>query len=426
MHVLIIGAGLLGVTTAYFLRRAGLEVTVFERREGPALETSFANGGIIQAGCPDPWNYPGVTRALLSALMAGIGGHSECSPILVRARALPGLFSWGLRFLAHSRRAKYLRNTIKNMRLAAFSKALLKSIREQEGLVYAERFDGAVFVFRSRSEHARYRQLLESLAPHGAVFRELDRDGVVAQEPALEPVAGDLHGGFYYPGDEAGDAYSFCRQLAEIGLRFGVRFEYNTTVERLDRDGLGARVVTADGALQADAIVLAAGSYSTRLARSVGINLPVAPDKGYSISVPMQGWDNPPRQVIADMGLHAGINPLGDVLRVAGTAEFAGFNLDMSQGRVDNLIALVEQVLPEFAMQMDRSAITPWTGLRPMSADGVAIIGATRLDNLFLNTGHGALGWTLAAGSSKALCDLIAGSPREFDLSDYSLARFGF
>lgn len=424
MHVAVIGSGLLGVTTAYFLRRHGIEVTVVDRRDGPALETSFANGGYLQMGAPSPWNAPGVGKLLFQSWWASLSRGSEDAPLLVRTRALPSLFQWGLKFLANANRESYLGSTLKNLRLAAYTKDVMAELREREELDYSAAFDGAIIVFRSLESLMHYGELAECVGEWGSVFQRLDRDEVVDLEPSLLPVADRIRGGIHYPDDETGDARVFCRQLANIAQRRGVRFEYGMTVKKLNVDDKGCRVCSDQGELWADLVVVAAGSYSRELMKPLGVNLPVAPGKGYSISIPMGEWLDRPKHVIGDMVLHAGVNPLGDILRVAGTAEFAGIDLGISEGRVRNLVALVEQIFPEFAAIMDRSAIQPWAGLRPMSADGVPIIGATSLGNVYVNTGHGALGWTQAAGSSKALADLIAGFKSALDLADYSMRRF--
>lgn len=424
MHVVVIGAGLLGVTTAYFLRRHSLDVTVLERQDGPALETSFANAGYLQMSAPSPWNEPGIGRLLLQSWLAGLSSGSEKAPLLVRTRALPGLLRWGLKFVANANRGSYLSATLKNFRLAAYTRDIMASLRQQEELNYSAAFTGAIILFRSPESLIDYTELVEYLGERGALFRRLDREEIVALEPALQPVADQLLGGIHHPDDETGDAHVFCRQLASIAEQRGVRFEYGVTVKELRPSSSGFDVSWDRRGLKADAVVVAAGSHSRTLTAPLGVYLPVAPGKGYSISIPMKGWLNPPRHIIGDMVLHAGLNPLGDTLRVAGTAEFTGYDLRISEGRVQNLVSLVEQVFPDFAATMDRSAIKPWAGLRPMSADGVPVVGATPVPNLFVNTGHGALGWTHAAGSAKALADLVAGSDPALDLENYSIRRF--
>lgn len=424
MHVAVIGSGLLGVTTAYFLRRHGLDVTVVERQDGAALETSFANAGYLQMSVPSPWNAPGVGKLLLQSWLAGLRSGSEEAPLLLRTRALPGLVGWGLKFLANANRKSYLSATLKNLRLAAYTRDVMASLRELEELSYSEAFTGAIILFRTPESLTDYTELAEYFGEHGAAYRSLDRDEIVDLEPALLPVADQLLGGMHHPDDEAGDACAFCRQMASITQERGVKFEYDATVKELRASRNGFDLICDQGDLSADAVVVAAGSYSGALTGPLGVNLPVAPVKGYSISIPMNGWQNRPKHVIGDMVLNAGINPLGDILRVAGTAEFTGYDLRISDGRVRNLVSLVEQVFPDFAATMNRSAINPWAGLRPMSVDGVPVVGATPVRNLFVNTGHGALGWTHAAGSAKALADLIVGSKPGLDLGNYSIRRF--
>lgn len=419
MNVLVLGSGLAGVATAWFLNRHGLSVTVVDRCEKAAMETSFANAGMLTPSMADPWNAPGVVRKLLGGL-----GHED-SPMLLRLRALPSMALWGMRFLRHSRPDSYRANTIKNVRLANYSLSTLRSLRDDLSVAYDQSANGTMKIFRDHPSLETFRRLAELLAEHGVEYRVLDAREAVHVEPALAPVGHELAGAIHYPGDESGDARLFCQALAERAQAQGVEFRFQTPVRKLNTAGgrvLGAE--TAAGLLEADTYVLAAGSYSSPLLKSTGIRLPVRPVKGYSITVSINGWTHGPRLPIIDEHLHAAITPLGARLRVAGTAELAGYDTSIRQRRIDNLVKMLWQVLPASRSYVDRSRVESWAGLRPMSADGVSVLGATALSNLFLNTGHGHLGWTMSAGAGKLVADEVAGKRPDLDLQPYRINRY--
>ena len=421
MQTIIIGAGVTGVATAYYLQQYGVDVTVLERAEGAGLETSFGNGGGLTAGIVEPWNAPGIYKELLQSL-----GRKGAS-ILLRAMAIPGMMSWGIRFLRESRHDAFIENTRRNSILARYSLALMKEIREETGIEYRLSDTGTLLVFRDQAsldshvEHARY--LGEECAVE---YRVLDTSELTALEPSLQPVQDRLSGGLHFPNDEGGDCHIFCRKLAGILASRNVRFRFGANVMKIIQQGTSFSVELAGGdMLKADTVVVAAGAYSPKIVRPLGIRIPIYPVKGYSLTIPMEGWANRPRHLVGDMDVHAVANPLGgEVLRVAGTAEFTGYDRTIPAERVANLVRLVEAMFPEFAGIMDRDALNPWTGLRPMTSDGVPILGKTSIEGLYLNTGHGHLGWTSAAASGRVLADTIMGHPPEVDMSLYSLARY--
>jgi len=420
MRTVVIGAGLLGLTTAWYLRQQGCEVLVIDRATGPGRETSFANGGMLHASQANPWNEPGVFGHALK--MFG----REDAALLFRLRALPGMIGWGLRFLHHSQPARYYRNFEKNAHLARYSLSLMGELRARIGNDYDHAARGTLKLFRDRAGVDAAARLCRQLADWGIAFDVVDGAGAVALEPALAPIAERLAGGLYFPADEAGDAQRFCELLAAAGAAAGIRFAYGSAIKRLLRSEdrvLG--VSTVDGAWhESDAFVLAAGSYSAPLARQIGLSVPVQPAKGYSITVPCGAWAAPPRLPVIDDFLHAAVCPLGARLRVAGTAEFAGYDLRLTPSRIANLFGLLKQLYPAVQPHLDPAQVQAWTGLRPMSADGVGIMGATPVRNLFLNTGHGPLGWTMAAGAGKLVADEIVGAPPALDPAAYRLARF--
>ena len=424
MHTVVIGAGLLGATTAYFLRRHGMEVTVFEGRTGPALGASYGNGGYLQATVPDPWNAPGVGKIFMAAWMASLKGRADDSPFVAKTAALPGLFSWGRQFMRHAKQETYLDHTVKNWHLAQYTLAVTEQIAESADLQYDASTRGGLILFRSDDSLTAYEQLARHMSSLGAEYERLNRDALFEREPSLAPLGDQLVGAIYYPKDRAGNSRKFCEGLIAATQNMGARVEYNQPVASLASTADGVRVILKSSEVMADAVVIAAGVTSRSLANKVGISLPIAPAKGYSISVPMSDWDVKPQHVMADMGVHAGINPMGDTLRVAGTAEFSGENLDVTRGRVSYLIDLLRALYPDRAKNIDHDAIDPWAGLRPLSADGLPIIGETPVRGVYINSGHGGLGWTQAAGSGKALADRIAGLEPELDLKPYSPSRF--
>ena len=410
-----------GVTTAYYLQQHGAEVTVLERAEGAGLETSFGNGGGLTAGVVEPWNEPGIHKVLLQSL-----GRKD-SPILLRLSAIPGMMSWGIRFLRESGQDRFINNIKRNSVLARYSLDLMGQIREDAGIEYRRSDTGSLLIYRDPASLdraiAHYSFLGEAC---GAAHNILDTRALIVLEPSLQGVKDRLVGGIHFPGDEAGDCHMFCRKLAELLESRNVRFQYSVNVTKITRRDSSFNIELADGdMLNADTVIVAAGPYSPEILRPLGIRVPIYPVKGYSLTIPMDGWTNRPRHLVGDMDMHAVTNPLGgEVLRVAGTAEFTGFDKTLPAERTANLVGLVEAVFPEFAEIMDRESLNPWTGLRPMSCDGVPILGKTPVQGLYLNTGHGHLGWTLAAASGRTLADTIMGRPPEVDLTPYSMDRF--
>ncbi len=416
MRVVIIGSGLMGLTTAYFLSRAGAEVCVVERQDSAGRETSFANGGMLHASQANPWNAPGI----LWAAMRMFG--REDSPLLIRKAALLRLLRWGTAFIRHSNPERYARNIARNADLARYSLSVMRELRESEALDYDCSERGTLTIYRTQREVDAAAQYAERFAAAGLAFNTVDRQGACEIEPALSAIANEISGATYYPADESGDSFKFCQQLRQVCERGGVEFQFDTRVSKLAREGnLIASAHTGSRRLRADAFVLAAGSYTPLLSRGVGLRIPVQPVKGYSITAPIGAWAGAPRMPVIDEHLHAAVCPLGDRLRVAGTAEFAGYNRTLTKSRIDNLFGLLTSLYPDYEPYLDLAGTDRWTGLRPMSPDGVGIMGRTRIPNLFVNTGHGHLGWTMAAGAGKAVAAEVLGVGAEFNLEPYRL-----
>ena len=418
MRVIIVGSGLLGVTSAWFLAKQGHEVTVLDRAEGVARATSFANAGMLTPSMADPWNAPGVFGQLLHYL------GKEDAPLLLRPRALPSILGWGIKFLAHSRPEKFRANMAANLRLARYNLEVMRQLREQLSLAYDQKTAGTLRIFRDARSFQESVARLEILAGFGLKPETLMPDAVIRLEPALTPLRDALVGGILCAEDESGDARQFTEALADQARAAGVDFRFGVDVSGFqhDRQKISA-VITNSGPLAADAVVMAAGVWSPLLLRSLGIRLPVRPVKGYSITVDTGNWAEQPALPVIDDALHAAVTPLGQRLRVAGTAEFAGYDHRLSPSRIENLYSLLLGIYPSFAPHLDRTRANPWTGLRPVSADGVPYIGQLKFDNLYLNTGHGHLGWTLAAGSGKLLAALMSGQACDIDLQPYRAGR---
>ena len=419
MRVIVIGGGLLGLTTAWFARAHGMEVTVLERESGVGRATSFANGGMLHASQANPWNEPGVFWHALKML------GKEDAALLVRLKALPYLLGWGWQFVRHSAPQRYLKNFEKNARLAHHSLASMETLRAAIGTGYHYAARGTLKLFRSEAAVRAAEQMTHQLAEWGIAYEAVNAGRAVELEPALGGIQSAIAGGLYFPDDESGDAHRFCELLAADCRARGVKIEFNVKVKQLLRAGDRIEgMLSSVGVLSADAYVLAAGPWSPLLAAPVGVNLPVRPAKGYSLTLTTNGWQDRPSLPVIDDSLHAAVCPLGDRLRVAGTAEFAGYDLTLTPSRIDNLFHLVTQLYPAFAPHLNRETALRWCGLRPMSADGVGLMGRSTLANLYLNTGHGPLGWTMAAGAGQLVADELAGQTPGLDLAPYRLARF--
>jgi D-amino-acid dehydrogenase len=416
MRVAVIGSGLMGLLTAYYLQQSGAEVLVIDRQDSSARETSFANGAMLHASQASPWNSPGI----LSTVLRSIG--REDSAVLLRANAIPKMLGWGVSFLRNSKHERFLANLECNARLAQYSIQEMARLRAAEQLEYDFRARGTMTIYSSAEDLERASQFFDSFSNTSVDFELLDRERTVALESALNPISERIAGSIYYPQDESGDAFKFCLALQGICQRNGVEFSFDTRVTKLSRKGSSIEAVESGSKrFLADKYVLAAGSFTPLLSRTVGLHIPVQPVKGYSITAPVGTWRNPPSMPVIDDHFHAAVCPIGDRLRVAGTAEFAGYNHALTKSRIENLFKLLRSMYPEYERHENLAATDRWTGLRPMTPRGVGIMGKTPIKNLFVNTGHGHLGWTMAAGAGRAVADEVLGIEPTFDLSDYHL-----
>lgn len=424
--VLIIGAGLAGLTSARVLQERGYEVMVLDQHAAAAEGTSFANAGMLTPSMADPWNAPGLLHHLLGSL-----GHEESS-FLLRLGALPSTLGWAARFLAFSHRGHYLAACRANFALAQLSLQQLDSWQRELGLQFDQLGNGTMKLFANAGEADVALAVAEELSPLGLKVRRLSAAEAVAHEPVLAATEGRIAEALLYPDDGSGNARQFCIQLAERIQADGGVIHYQQAVKRWAwRRGLLVGVETQGQRFEADYVVLAAGCDSTALLKPLGLDLMVKPVKGYSITLTADSATQIPALPLIDEALHCAMTPLGRQLRVAGTAEIAGYDLAKRPARIENLKHMVQTLLPQSAPQLLQGDLQPWAGLRPMSADGMPYIGrphsAKPLSRLYLNTGHGHLGWTHTAGSALLLADAIAGvvSSRTegFDAQPFSARR---
>jgi len=418
MTTLIVGGGLLGLSTAVALLEHGEDVRVLEALDGVGLETSYANGGLITASMSEPWNGPGVYRHLAASLF------NPHSPMKLRLRAMPSLFSWGIGFLRNSMPRRYFAACHDNYLLARYSQEKTLELTEERHLQYEAAGGGSLSVFRKHGDISGQLAVATRLQDLGMSFHQLSADETVAKEPALTPIRDQLTAGIWYPDDVRGDAHLFCRELARLIQEDGGAVETGVSVSNvIVRNGTVTGVDTNRGVMSADRLVIAAGTRSPAMLRTTGQSIPVKPAKGYSVTVDARDIEGVPQIPIVDDEMHAAIAPLGSRLRAVGTAEFAGFDKKIPQSRIDNLFTLLELLLPDVAQQVDREKAEPWAGLRPMSNDGRPVIGPAKVKGLFINTGHGPLGWTMAMGSGHLLADQILGRSPAIDFRPYLPGR---
>lgn len=417
MRIVILGAGVLGVTAAYYLARDGAEVTVLERQAGAGRETSFANAAQVSADSAGPWLAPGMPWQALKWLT------QRDAPFVLRWRKLDlQLMDWLLRAWINCGRRRYERNRELTYRIGRYSRECLQALREELGIGYDAERAGILQLFREGPQLEEFRRELPQLSAWGVRYRELDRAGCIEAEPALAEARAELAGGLLFPDDESGDCRLFSERLAERAVAAGARFEYGRVITELERsDGRIQAVRTQDDRYPADAVVVALGSYSRPLLESIGLRAPIYPVKGYTITQPLADPAQGPRLSITDEGRRVVISRLGDSLRAAGTVDLAGFDTTVDTRRCDLVGRIVEQWYPGRGRADETRR---WACLRPMTPDTLPLIGRHGYSNLFLNTGHGSLGWTMACGSSRALADAIAGRQPELDLRGFDPGRF--
>jgi D-amino-acid dehydrogenase len=416
MDVIVLGGGVIGVSCAWQLAQAGHRVTVVERQPAAALETSYANAGEVSPGYSAPWAGPGVPIKAIKWLLM------QHRPLVIRPHFDLNLLRWGAAMLRNCTAARYEVNKGRMVRLAEYSRDCLRALRADTGIAYDERMQGTLQLFRTQAQLDGAAVDIAILQRYGVGHELLDRDGCIRHEPALAHVRDKFVGGLRLPGDETGDCFKFTQNLAALAAQRGVQFRWGTKIERLSFKGQQIDgVVTDAGTLKADAYLVALGSFSPLLLAPLGIRIPVYPVKGYSITVPIADAGGAPESTVMDETHKVAVTRLGDRIRVGGTAELAGYTLKLHEARRATLAHVVSDLFPQGG---DVSRAEFWCGLRPMTPDGTPVVGGTRLPNLFLATGHGTLGWTMAAGTGRVMADLISGRAPQIDMAGLTIDRY--
>ena len=416
MKVAILGSGVIGVTSAWYLAKAGHEVVVIDRQPGPALETSYANAGEISPGYASPWAAPGIPMKAMRWLFM------QHAPLILRPTFDVAMWRWIVAMLGNCTEKAYAVNKSRMVRLAEFSRDQLIALRQETGISYDERSQGTLQLFREQKQLDGIGKDVAVLQADGVPFEVLDKAGCIAAEPGLANSQSPIVGGLRLPNDETGDCFKFTNALAEMAKAAGVTFLNDHKIKRLVHDrGSIDHVETDKGTIKADAFIVALGSYSPLLVAPLGIRLPVYPVKGYSITVPITAAERAPVSTLLDESFKVAITRLGDRIRVGGMAELSGFSTNLPDKRRDTLEYSVGSLFPAAG---DLGKARFWSGLRPMTPDSTPVIGSTRIPNLYLNTGHGTLGWTMACGSGHVIADIISNRKPAIETADLSIARY--
>ena len=414
MKTIVIGAGVIGIATAYFLRKYGCEVAVVERQADAALETSFGNGGVIHVSEAETWSRPGMPMKILRWL------GDEQAPLLLRYRALPQMWKWGIGFLRNCSQARFAKNTLANLKLGHHSLDALHEIIADVPIDYDRSTRGVLKIYRSSEALDAAIRACDLFSRHGLRYRALTPSESAAYEPALSATRESLVGTLHFPDDESGDCRKFTQALAAHLAHGGVDLRCGVKVTGLAVDDGGVAAVETDsGTLRADAVVVAAGSFTPLLLRPLGIDLPICPVRGISITVPSARWtDALATPTIDDENLF-GLVPLGDQLRVTGSAEIGGYDTSVNVARARAMIQRVVKIFPGFANCYEEATARLWTGLRPVTPTGTAFMGRTRVKNLFVNAGHGHLGWTFGPGAGRLVAGLVMGKSTGSGFEDF-------
>ncbi len=416
MKVIVLGAGVIGVTTAYYLARQGAEVQVLDRQPGPGMETSFANAGELSYGMTSPWAAPGVPMKALKWLFM------RHRPLFIWPLISPTMWAWGLKMLMNCNAQSYRINKSRMVRISNYSRDALTDLMAEVPLDFDQKEKGTLQLFRLEKQLKASKADQDVLAEFNSPFEVLDRDGCIDAEPGLAHVAEKFVGGLRLTADRTGDCRMFTLALADKAAELGVKFRYGVTIEKFAlENGRIAGVMTDKGREVADRYVCCLGPYAPILLKTIDIRLPIYPIKGYSITLPVTDPDAAPQSTIMDETHKVAITRLGDRIRVAGQAEIIGYNRHLGRHATDTVRYVVSDLFPKGG---DVSKAEGWTGLRPMTPDGTPVIGPTRYDNLFLNTGHGTLGWTMACGSGRAVADIVLGREPEISMDGLSADRY--
>ncbi|MHA6478668.1 D-amino acid dehydrogenase [Stutzerimonas sp. KH-1] len=417
MRVLVLGSGVVGTASAYYLARAGFEVVVVDRQPAVAMETSFANAGQVSPGYASPWAAPGVPLKAMKWLL------QRHAPLAIKLTGDIDQYLWMAQMLRNCTAARYAVNKERMVRLSEYSRDCLDELRAETGIAYEGRQLGTTQLFRTQAQLDAAAKDIAVLERSGVPYELLDRAGIARVEPALAKVADKLSGALRLPNDQTGDCQLFTTRLAEMARQLGVEFRFEQNIQRLEHAGDRIAGVWIDGKLEvADRYVLALGSYSPQMLKPLGIRASVYPLKGYSLTVPISDPAMAPQSTVLDETYKVAITRFDQRIRVGGMAEIAGHDLSLNPRRRETLEMVVGDLFP---LGGDPSEAVFWTGLRPATPDGTPIIGATPYRNLFLNTGHGTLGWTMACGSGRVLADLLASKRPQISTEGLDIFRYG-
>jgi D-amino-acid dehydrogenase len=417
MRVVILGGGVVGVTSAYYLAKAGFQVTVIDRQPGTGMETSFANAGQVSPGYSSPWAAPGIPLKGFKWLF------QRHAPLSIRPDGSLWQLQWAMMMLRNCTENRYSINKSRMVRLAEYSRDCLRQLRAETNLNYEHRSLGTLQVFRTQKQLEGAGKDIEVLRQCGVEFELLDREGCARAEPALAMVKEKLAGGLRLPGDETGDCHLFTTSLAEEAKKLGVVFKFDQSIKRLvSANNKITSVETETEMITGNQFLVALGSYSRRMMQELNLDIPLYPVKGYSLTVPITRPEAAPVSTVMDETYKVAITRFQDRIRVGGMAELSGFDLSLNPRRRETLEMVVGDLFPSGG---NIPAAEFWTGLRPMTPDGTPIVGGTKYDNLWLNTGHGTLGWTMACGSAQLITDLMAKRRPAILSDDLALSRYG-
>ncbi|NSX05158.1 D-amino acid dehydrogenase [Cupriavidus gilardii] len=415
MRVLVLGSGVIGVTSAWYLARAGHEVTVIDREAAPALGTSFANAGQISPGYASPWAAPGVPLKAIKWMF------QQHAPLSIRPDGTLYQLQWMWQMLMNCSADRYAVNKERMVRLAEYSRDCIRALRAETGIAYEGRQQGTLQVFRTDEQLDGAAKDIAVLEEAGVPYQLLSREDLAASEPALAAVSHKLTGGLRLPNDETGDCQLFTQRLAAMADGLGVQFLYNRSIDSLMTQGSAVTGAIVGGEpIFADAVVVALGSWSTPFVKEF-VRIPVYPLKGFSITVPMTDAARSPVSTVLDETYKVAITRFDDRIRVGGMAQIVGYDRSLDPAKRRTLEHVVTDLFPGAG---DVARASFWTGLRPMTPDGTPIVGPTPVKGLWLNTGHGTLGWTMACGSGKLLADLVSGASPAIRADDLSVARY--
>lgn len=416
MHIYVLGSGVVGTTTAYYLAKKGFEVTVIDRQEGPALETSFANAGQISPGYASPWAAPGVPVKAIKWML------QKHSPLIMKLTSDLSQYRWVWQLIQNSNEKSYAVNKERMVRMSEYSRDCIDQLREETGIYYEGRQKGTIQLFRKQQQLDAVGKDIKVLEEMGTPYEVLDRQGILQYEPGLSGNIHEFVGALRLPNDETGDCFLFTNRLADMAKELGVKFRFNHSIDRFEYQNGEIKGVWINGQLEtADAYVVSLGSYTTAMLKPIGIDVPIYPLKGFSLTMPIADESKAPQSTVLDESYKVAITRFDDRIRMGGMAGVNGFDLSLKQKYRDTLNEVFNHVFPGAG---NLAESTFWTGLRPATPDGTPIVGKTRYSNLWINSGHGTLGWTMGCGSARYIADLMAGETPEISTEGFDLSRY--